>query len=532
MLSTMNSSESVEVEWQFDAHDLEVVERWLRSQPPHAALTFEPRDEKVQVDEYMDSADWRVYRASYTLRVRRSAGHAEATMKAFSTAGEGPRRRLEVNQDLPDESSGPTDTDGPVRNRLALLLGGRALRSLFVIETRRRPFHVQQDGQTLAVVTLDEATVYHAPDAPPIRRVEIEEAVPGALNRVGQFIDALRAATGLQIASHSKFQSGLDVAGLEPDLTFDLGPTGAGSEATAAEYAFATLRHYLADMLTHEPGTRLGEDPEELHQMRVATRRLRAAMSTFEPVLPLDLCALREELRWVAGALGEVRDLDVHIESLTVTQSEAEWEEGIALGPLIEILRSRHVSARTSLLEALDSERYDALVQQMSARLRAGASQTEAATPVRAFAAEVLRRRYRRFRRDARALTPASEPGAYHAVRIRGKRLRYSIEFFGGIYGRPATEFVDAVKATQDLLGEHQDSDVATAWLRGLARERGRDLPPDTLFVMGQLVERHRARMRELRAGWPSSFERVRKRWKLLRRAIEAGTLATAPDEA
>lgn len=256
--------------------------------------------------------------------------------------------------------------------------------------------------------------------------------------------------------------------------------------------------------------------------MRVATRRLRAAMSTFEPVLPPELYALREELRWAAAALGEVRDLDVQIESLTTAQHEAEWDEGTALGPLIEILRGRHVTSRTRLLEALDSERYDTLVQQMSTLLRAGYSEpTEGGEPVRAFAAQVLRKRYRRFRREARELSPASEPAAYHAVRIRGKRLRYSVEFFSSLYGQQAAQFVSAVKSTQDLLGEHQDSDVATAWLRAMIRDHGRDLPPDSLFVMGQLVERHRARMQLLREGWPDSFERVRMRWKPLRRAIE-----------
>ncbi len=275
-------------------------------------------------------------------------------------------------------------------------------------------------------------------------------------------------------------------------------------------------------MLTHEPGTRLGEDAEELHQMRVATRRLRAAMSTFEPLLSPELYALREELRWVAGALGEVRDLDVQIESLTTVQHQAEWDEGTALGPLIEILRGRHVGSRGRLIEALDSERYDALVEQMSTLLRAGHIEPpEGGEPVRAFAGPMLRKRYRRFRREARELSSSSEPAAYHAVRIRGKRLRYSVEFFSSLYGQPAAQFVSAVKSTQDLLGEHQDSDVATAWLREMIREHGRDLPPDSLFVMGQLVERHRARMQELRAGWPASFERVRTRWKPLRRAIE-----------
>lgn len=526
------ASELIEVEWQFDAPDLGAVERWLRSQPLHAALKFVPQDERVQVDEYLDSEDWRVHRAGYTLRVRRSAGKAEATLKSFSVADEGPRRRLEVNQSLADGADDPAGAPGPVGDRLALLLGSRPLRPLFTIETRRQPFLIQQDGRTLAVLTLDEAAVHGAPEQEPIRRVEVEEAYPGAMTRIGQFIDALRASTGLQLATQSKFESGLRVAGLMPSLAFDLGPVVAGGHATAGEFGFVALRRYMADMLAHEPGTRLGEDPEELHQMRVATRRLRAAMSTFRPVLPAELLALSEELRWVAGALGEVRDLDVHIESLEAAQRVAEWDEGTALGPLIEIVRESHAGARGRLLAALDSPRYDALVRQMTVLLLAGPSeqQAEAMQPVRLFAGPVLLRRYKRLRREADALTPQSEPAAYHAVRIRAKRLRYSVEFFSSLYGRPAARVTAATRGVQDLLGEHQDSDVATAWLRDLVHGRGRSLPPDTLFVMGQLVERHRARMHELRRQWPETFGRLRASWKPLHRAIEAS--GARPDEA
>ena len=80
--------------------------------------------------------------------------------------------------------------------------------------------------------------------------------------------------------------------------------------------AFAVLRRQLAVVRAKEPGTRLGEDPEELHDMRVATRRLRAALSLFEAVLPVRAQVFREELGWLARLLGSVRDLDVQLEGL------------------------------------------------------------------------------------------------------------------------------------------------------------------------------------------------------------------------
>ncbi len=82
------------------------------------------------------------------------------------------------------------------------------------------------------------------------------------------------------------------------------------------ELAFAVLRRQLAVLRDKEPGTRLGEDVEELHDMRVATRRLRAALALFAGVLPVRAQTFRQELGWLAGVLGAVRDLDVQLEGL------------------------------------------------------------------------------------------------------------------------------------------------------------------------------------------------------------------------
>jgi len=75
--------------------------------------------------------------------------------------------------------------------------------------------------------------------------------------------------------------------------------------------AFAVLRRRFSEFLAFEGGTALGEDPEQLHQMRVSTRRARAALRVFDSVLPASLLEARDELPWVAQALGAVRDMDV-----------------------------------------------------------------------------------------------------------------------------------------------------------------------------------------------------------------------------
>jgi CHAD domain-containing protein len=341
---------------------------------------------------------------------------------------------------------------------------------------------------------------------------------------MGRFIDALREACGLQPTTHSKFEAGLVAAGLTPATDLDLGLLTVASDAPAAELAIVLLRRDFASLLRHEPGTRLGEDIEQLHQMRVATRRLRAAMSAFAPVLPPDLQPLRDELRWLAASLGAVRDLDVHLEALARIRRDSDWEQSNALAPLIELIEESRRDTRQILLATLDSPQYDALVQGMTDALRAPPLVDAAPVPAvtsREFSRRLLRDRYRRFRRDAARLTPGSAPEEFHAVRIRAKRLRYSLDFTGHLFGRPAARAERRLRRIQDLLGQHQDADVARAWLRDLARDSATRLPPETVFLMGQLAERETERMARLRREWPAHFEALRDSWSRLRRLLE-----------
>jgi inorganic triphosphatase YgiF len=217
-------SEPLEVEWQFDAADLDAVDRWLRSEPARANVVVVPEGEKLQFEDYLDSEDWRVLRAGYTLRIRRSGGEAEATLKAFSTSDGLPRRRIELNQRLAAGATDPTQGSGLVTDRLKLLLAARALRRLFSIETRRRTFSIDQDGSALALLTLDGASVRGSGAPYVFHRVEVEECVAGGLDRIAPFMEALRTNNDLRPSTQSKFQVGLLAAGMKPPVTGDLRP--------------------------------------------------------------------------------------------------------------------------------------------------------------------------------------------------------------------------------------------------------------------------------------------------------------------
>jgi triphosphatase len=534
-----------EIEWQLEAVELALVENWLEEHPSAAGLAVVPEPAKELRDVYYDTEDWRLYRAGYALRVRRDGESTEATMKALAPDEGGLRRRREISEPLEGLVS-LRGTSGPVGERLRRLAGTADLRPLFEVHTHRRTFalrtetpssgEIVEDGSgnirrqnseqdaiedaIVAEIALDESEIFVDGGARThLSRVEVEVGSDAAIHAgVGDFVEVLREALELRPTRASKFRTGLSVAGLSPEVAPDLGPTQIDATLSAGEVAFAILRRHFATMLAHEPGVRLGEDPEELHDMRVATRRLRAAFKLYADALPKRAERYERDLRWVAGALGEVRDLDVHLARLLEEASR----NGEVLEEVVAPLRERRVEARRRMLEALDSNRYERLLATFSGTLRRGHSPAPSA-PILEVAPELLKDRYKKVRKVAKKLSKDSPPEHFHDLRKKGKRLRYALEPLQEIYGKPAQKMVKLLKKTQDDLGDHQDLIVAA----GLMEELGvaGDRPPQAAFSMGSMAERYDRDAAEIRAGFlgskPLRNLKRGKPWKNLRKKLD-----------
>jgi triphosphatase len=381
-----------QIEWQFEAVELALVEKWLQEHPSAAGVAVVPGWASDLTDIYYDTEDWRLYRAGYALRVRNTDGKsAEATMKALSPPEDGLRRRREISEPLEGVET-PKGISGPVGERVRRLAGTAHLRPLFEVSTLRRTFALctdtpcsgeivedtsgnirpqnsEQDA-IVAEIALDESEIFANGEATNLSRVEVEVGSDAVIHEgVRDFIEVLREALELRPTLISKFRTGLSVAGLSPAVALDLGPTEIDATLSCGEVAFAILRRHFAAMVAHEPGVRLGEDPEELHDMRVATRRLRAALKLYSDALPKRAERYERDLRWAAVALGEVRDLDVHLQRL----SEESSRNGEVLEEVDTLLGERRVEARRRMLKALDSNRYERLVASFSGTLRRGA---------------------------------------------------------------------------------------------------------------------------------------------------------------
>lgn len=537
-----------EIEWQFDAVDLRPVERWLAAwgdrsgveredsfDLPGRGLRVSPGATRRLTDTYIDTEDWRLYRAGFTLRVRRGGGAAEATLKSLAPANEGIRRRTELTEALPAGNlEALLQSSGPVGGRIRLISGKHDLGPLFEVRTTRRSFSLLVEGNTVGEIAVDRTTIPLGDGGEPVRlsRVEVEVHDPDKL-AVASFVDELRAGGGLREATVSKFEAGLIALGEPSRPSIDLGPTGIDDSSTMGEVAFAVLRSQFQVFLAKEGGTRLGEDPEELHHMRVATRRLRAAMGVFAEALPARAASLRGELRWVGRSLGDVRDLDVQIETIR------EWaqgdEDGASRGSLADLealLLRRREEVRVQLLAALDSRRYERLVAAMSGMLERGPLRRSVPgrTPVLAAAPDLILRLHRKLRKAGNKVSKGAGATEYHRVRIRGKRLRYALEFLSPVYGGPATRLAKRLVAVQDILGLHQDAQVAMIRLRELAMDPSSALTPHTIFVMGRIAEDHAHQAARARARFSKLYGKVKgKRRRELGRLMERRRPPNAP---
>ncbi len=275
--------------------------------------------------------------------------------------------------------------------------------------------------------------------------------------------------------------------------------------------AYRCLQRDYRALLERLPEAGVAPSSEDVHQIRIATRRLRVALRLFGTMLPARAAArLRRELRWLARGFSDVRDLDVHSKALRhhVRQSGVDVVEG--LGGYELALRRERAAARDALQHLFTSERYEQLIGSLGDLLEdapsAAALRRWRTFTIREGAAKYLKHSRRRVLKLGRKLDAKSGVEDLHRLRIRAKRLRYALEFFAEIYPQllPAAH---ATKALQDVLGEHQDARTARrrvlAYTRALRAHAGggEHARPAALDTWRWAQTQRAARAREAFAG-------------------------------
>jgi CHAD domain-containing protein len=425
------------------------------------------------------------------------------TVKGLARRGTGATHHRPELEGLADPLLPPAAwPPSAARDRLIEIIGQEPLGPLLTIEQRRRQRDFANDHVAVEV-SLDRVVVRadgRVADRSNVLEIELksgdaeELALLGAELAVRTF---LVEATTSKLARAEAAAERLRIDRALPRL--ETGPTpGVTADDAMSVAGRKVLRFHLARVLAREPGVRAGIDPEELHKMRVATRRLRAAWRVFgDAFRGAKVQRLRDDLGVVASKLGATRDLDVQIERLTTPQRAD-------LGALELAWRAKREAARAALVRELDSARHrrwltsfvrfvetdDAGVARAGVARAAGAGVEP--TTVRERAGSQIWAAYQRVRAFERVVDEAP-PETLHRLRIEAKRLRYSIEFVREALAPEAADAIERVTALQDHLGQLNDADVAATMTREFLAERGDSLTPaQSAAVAEYLAEQER----------------------------------------
>jgi triphosphatase len=508
----------VEIEAKYDVSEPALFDTLLELRAL-GDYALRPMGERQVLDHYLDTAHRDLLRGGYACRLREGeAGrHWLLTVKGLGGADGAVHQREEHEGEVPPKSTPADWPASPAHDTVTRLSEGRPLGELFSLRQLRISRAVERGDRVVGELSLDTVEANIAGRRSLTREIEIELGASGRVDDLHALVAALRPY-GLKAQSTSKFERALalldDTSGA-PKPKKKRAPDVRADEPMA-EAGRTILRFHFERMLANEAGTRKGEDAEALHRMRVATRRQRAAFRIALPYFKRKAVgAFRDELRALAGHLGEVRDLDVVIEAAEAYGASRKGEAA-ALDPLLDEWRARRDEARHNLLSHLDDEAYRDFTQRFAEFLSskgAGVKDTSDDLPRPRLVRHVLPTEiwdhYARLRAYETVMEWAPIE-TIHSLRIEDKRLRYLLEFFAEPLGPGLSDVLEALVDLQDHIGELHDADVTIGLLRDfLMRSSDVSTEPAVADSVGRYLKLKQAELRTLQRTLKRPWKRV-----------------------
>jgi CHAD domain-containing protein len=488
--------------------------------PASPVAEGEAEDQRLEAT-YFDTTDLRLAIAGLTLR-RRTGGN-DAGWHLQVPAGTGARSQVH----LPLGRATRTVPDA-LQNMVWAHSRGVQLRPVAEITTDRTVRRLlDATGQALVEVADDRVSARRlrptngsgdaAGAATSWREIEVE--LVGGRAELLDVVDTRLRARGLRgAASSSELAQVLD--GAERVRPAKRKAVKLSTTSAAGDVVLAHVREQVEQVRSQDLPVRL-DAPDAVHKMRVATRRLRSALTTFKPLFAADVVRpLRGELKWLAGELGAARDAEVmrdRVRSAVEAESAA-----VELGPIAKVagaeLREAYRRAHDRVLAELDGDRYHRLLASLDELVTSPPLTERAAARAGKTLPPLVARSYagvRRLVEDAAARPAGAErEELLHDARKAAKASRYAGESVSRVFGADATAFAQAMEAVQEALGEHQDS--------VLTRERLRDLALTTsstgaAFLYGRLHALEEARAEESQQhfddAWKAAGRKSLHRW-------------------
>ena len=444
---------------------------------------------------YYDTADLRLIRVGITLRRRTGGEDAGWHLKLPAGTDTWDEIRLPLTAPGGRRAATPHATAGAVPKELAALVRawtrGAALAPVVRLQTSRRVLRLLDGaGQALAEIVADHVSAEPADGSAATWWDEIEaELVTGGPALLTAIDTRLRRAGARPAGTATKLQRAL--AGLLPAAGAAREPPPLTRHSPAGEVVLAYARDQVAAISRYDPLVR-SDEPDAVHQMRVATRRARSALQAFGGIIEREatrsLCA---ELKWLAATLGPARDGEVLLARLTAEL--AAIPPALVVGPvqarITDCFTAGLAQAGQTALRALDGERYLRLLDDLDALLADPPLTPLAKRKAGKVLAKPVRRAARRLQRALAAVpAAANRDAAIHEARKATKRARYAAEAAVPALDGTASRQAAQAKELQQLLGDHHDSVVARTVLLDLAR-KARAAGEDT-FTYGLMHQR------------------------------------------
>jgi inorganic triphosphatase YgiF len=420
-------------------------------------------------DLLLDTSTRAITGGGYALRLREEGDHTILTLKGPGHVSGSVHRREEIEALLLEDAPGHGSNGrfeyshwpSVIADRVAGMVGGEQLAPLVETHIHRRTWVVEHDGRQVGELALDEGTIEANGQSQPVYELELELKGEGDMHDLALLDVQLRRLLPLQPEPRSKLQRGLALLGDRREMSGRTPLTRAGRH---------TIKGFLKKIRKHEPKVRQGGDPDAVHDMRVATRRLRSALLLLEdaPVFDKkDLRKIRRHLRGLSHELGAVRDLDV-FQGHVADYERGHPEASAGVTVLRDELARRYDAARATLLHHLDSGKLERRLDEVAdftghvndASREVEDGGAELLVLVRHYAPSAIWRGYEEVLRFE-CVMPGAPPPTLHRLRIACKRLRYALEMFAPALGAATEPLVETLMQAQDHLGSLQDAVVA-----------------------------------------------------------------------
>ena len=484
---------------------LSILKEWAQGAKPVT---------RTYLSIYYDTADLALLKAGMALRVRRVGRGWSQTIKGGGQVQGGLHQRQEWEYPVasPEPDLGVIK-DTAFAAELNRIIGKEKLLPVFATEFRRTIWNLAFSGGGLVEMALDQGEVRSGQHSEPISEVELE-LKGGASNSLYDIALALLEKVPLVPGSVSKAERGYKLYLQEEPAPVKASATGMTPGMTAGQMLQCILGNCIEHLQRNRRGMLLGKDPEYLHQMRVAVRRIRSALSLFDEIIPREsMNEIGGELKWLGTELGKGRDWDVFAtETLRLAREHFSGQQKLPTASRrTSKLRNQYdLEAR----QAVASKRYAHLVLILGRWINEMAwlktckaeQQRKLAFPGKDLAFDLLKRAEQKLHRRGKHIDSLGMK-KLHLVRIAAKKLRYAVEFFMELYPpKKARRYLAALTEMQDILGTLNDSAIAYRLLEELCGARPSPACTGETKILGKWIDGKRE---EKMTGLPKAWKNL-----------------------